>query len=204
MDTGAKIPVIMLTADATPEAKEASLNAGANRFLTKPVNAHHLLENIASLSRSLDTIDVSQRPKNISRSQIDSKIAESSWYDYTVLHELDILGGDPDFIQSLLENFCKQGMQHVLNIKSTVEDDYPEYRENLHALKGSATELGAGRLVEICLEAESLKPHDIGSDKIARLYTRLEKIFDSTVSALNSAVTNEQISQSGKTTAQQG
>ncbi len=204
MDTGAKIPVVMLTADATPEAKETSLNAGANRFLTKPINAYSLLECIASLSRNLDTINASKIPENISKPHIDSKIAESSWYDYTVLHELDILGGDPDFIHLLLENFCKQGRQHVVNIKSTIEDDYPEYRENLHALKGSATELGAGRLVDICLEAESFKPYDIGSDKIARLYTRLEKIFDNTVSALNSAVMDEQISPTGKTTAQQG
>jgi len=95
-------------------------------------------------------------------------------------------------------------LQHVVNIKSTIEDDYPEYRENLHALKGSATELGAGRLVDICLEAESLKPYEIGSEKIAHLYSRLEKIFDNTVSALNSAVTDEQISPPGKTTAQHG
>jgi two-component system sensor histidine kinase RpfC len=203
MDTGAKIPVIMLTADATPEAKETCIKAGANRFLTKPTNAHSLLECIASLSRNLDTVNASQKLENISRPHIVSKIAESSWYDYTVLHELDILGGDPDFIQSLLESFCKQGMQHVVNIKSAIQDDYPEYRENLHALKGSATELGAGSLVDICLEAESFKPYEIGSDKMVRLYTRLEKIFDNTVSALSSAVTDKQISHPGKTTAQQ-
>jgi len=202
MDTGAKIPVIMLTADATPEAKETSLNAGASRFLTKPINAHSLLECIASLSRNLDAIDTSRKPVKISRPRIDSKVVESSWYDYTVLHELDILGDDPYFIKSLLEKFCKEATQHVLNIKSTIEDDYLEYRENLHALKGSATELGAGKLVEICLEAESLKPHDIGSEKITRIYSRLEKIFNNTIAALDNAVTVEQISHPSKTTAQ--
>jgi two-component system sensor histidine kinase RpfC len=44
MDTSGELPVIMLTADATPEAKDASLSAGANRFLTKPIDARGLLE----------------------------------------------------------------------------------------------------------------------------------------------------------------
>jgi len=53
MDTSNQLPVIMLTADATPEAKEASLSAGANRFLTKPIDARGLLECIASLSKNI-------------------------------------------------------------------------------------------------------------------------------------------------------
>ena len=44
MDTSGRLPVIMLTADATPEAKQTSLKAGANRFLTKPIDARALLE----------------------------------------------------------------------------------------------------------------------------------------------------------------
>jgi len=204
MDTGANIPVIMLTADATPEAKETSLDAGANRFLTKPINAHSLLECIASLSRSIDAIDAAKIPVNISRPRNDSKVAESDWYDYTVLHELDILGDDPEFIKSLIINFCKESKQRVLNIKSTIEDDYLEYRENLHALKGSAIELGAGKLVEICLEAESLKPHDIGSEKIVRLFSGLEEVYNNTVAALSNAFIADQGSlPPRRTTAQQ-
>ena len=203
MDTGAKIPVIMLTADATPEAKETSLNAGANRFLTKPIHAHGLLECIASLSRNLEPIKTSEKPVKITRPRIGSKVVESIWYDYRVIHELDILGNDSVFITSLLKNFAREGAQRVLNIKAAIEDDYLEYRENLHVLKGSATELGAGRLMNICLEAESLKPHHIGSAKIARLLLQLEKIFKNTVIALNNAVTVDQSSHPGKTTAQQ-
>ena len=202
MDTGANIPVIMLTADATPEAKETSLDAGANRFLTKPINAHSLLECIASLSRSIDAIDAANIPVKISRPRVDSKIAESDWYDYAVLHELDVLGNDPDFIKSLIESFCKESKQRISNIKSSVADDYLEYRENLHALKGSATELGAGKLVEICLEAESLKPHDIGSEKIAKLFSGLEEIYNCTVAAFSHAVMVDQGSLLVKTTAQ--
>jgi two-component system sensor histidine kinase RpfC len=189
MDTSGKIPVIMLTADATPEAKETSINAGANRFLTKPIDARALLESIASLSKNIRPSRAAQKPALENRPRIKSNVAESEWYDYTVLHELDILGEEPEFIKSLFKNFNIEGDRHILNIKTAMEDDYLEYRENLHALKGSATELGAGKLVEICVKGESLKPYDIGSEKISYIFSELEGIYKNTVTALNNAVT---------------
>jgi two-component system sensor histidine kinase RpfC len=67
-------------------------------------------------------------------------------------------------------------------------DDYLGYREGLHALKGSATELGAEKLVELCQKCEALKPYDIGTDKIKTLVHQLEHDFTNTVSALGKAV----------------
>ena len=139
MDTSARLPVIMLTADATPEAKEASLSAGANRFLTKPIDAKGLLESIASLSRKIRTKASGKKPEQIRKSKVKSNYPESEWYDHTVLHELEILGEDSEFVKSLIENFIKDGKQHVSNIKISMQEDYLEYRESLHALKGSAT-----------------------------------------------------------------
>ncbi|MDH3388397.1 MAG: Hpt domain-containing protein, partial [Gammaproteobacteria bacterium] len=89
---------------------------------------------------------------------------------------------------------------HILNMKKSMYDDYLEYRENLHALKGSATELGAGKLVEICAEGESLKPYDMGSEKINQMCMRIEEVFKRTVTALNSAVTVEHEVYAEKTT----
>jgi two-component system sensor histidine kinase RpfC len=194
MDTSSDLPVIMLTADATPEARQASLQAGANRFLTKPIDARGLLECIALLSRNIRKIKVDNsvtRPPKASR-HLYSNFDQSEWYDNAVLHELDLLGEDPDFIRVLLRNFENEGRQRIKNLKSSMLDDYLEYRESLHALKGSATELGAGKLVEICLEGEALKPYDMGSDKIARMCQQVEEVFNSTVTALASAVTSEQ------------
>jgi len=89
-----------------------------------------------------------------------------------------------------------------LNIKKAMYDDYLEYRENLHALKGSATELGAGKLVASCTEAEALKPYDMGSDRIIQMSLYIEEVFNNTVTALNNAVTVEQQVYPGKKTEQ--
>jgi two-component system sensor histidine kinase RpfC len=204
MDTSGQLPVIMLTADATPEAKEASLNAGANRFLTKPIDARGLLECIASLSKNIRKAKASKSVVSPeSKKQLQSNFIYSEWYDNIVLHELDILGGDPDFLKTLLKNFENDGLKHILNLKKAMYDDYLEYRENLHALKGSATELGAGRLVASCAEGEKLKPYDMDTEKINHMCLHIEEVFNETVTALNNAVTAEQIVYPGKTTTEQ-
>ena len=200
MDTSGQLPVIMLTADATPEAREASLNAGANRFLTKPIDARGLLECIAALSKNTRKAKALKQVSKGSRRQLQSNFIQSEWYDNIVLHELDILGDDPEFLSTLLKNFESDGLQHILNIKKAVYDDYLEYRENLHALKGSATELGAEKLVASCTEAEALKPYDMGSEKIIQMSQHIEKVFSSTVTALNDAVRIEQKAYPGKST----
>ncbi|MGD8419252.1 MAG: ATP-binding protein [Gammaproteobacteria bacterium] len=201
MDTSGQMPVIMLTADATPEAKEASLSAGANRFLTKPIDARGLLECIASLSKNIRKAKAvaSQEPPD-SRKQLYGIFADSEWYDHVVLQELDMLGEGPDFLKSLLRNFEKEGSQHILDIKKSMFDDYLEYRDNLHALKGSASELGANKLVDVCLQGEALKPYDMGSEKINQMCMRVEDVFNKTVTALNSAVTVEQKTYPGSST----
>jgi two-component system sensor histidine kinase RpfC len=193
MDTSGQLPVIMLTADATPEAKEASLNAGANRFLTKPIDARGLLECIASLSKNIRKAKASKPIlQPVSRRHLQSNFAESEWYDNIVLHELDTLGEDPDFIKTLLSNFENEGLKHIEKLKQAIQDDYLEYRERLHAIKGSATELGANKLAQTCQEAEMLKPYDMDSEKMNQMYLRVEKVFKSTVAALNNATTVNQ------------
>lgn len=202
MDTSGSLPVIMLTADATPEAKETSLAAGANRFLTKPIDARGLLECIAALSKNIRKkpvpVDSAALPLRLPRARLPSNFPESEWYDNVVLHELDILGDSADFLVTLLRNFEKQGSSHILRIKQAMHDDYLEYRESLHALKGSATELGAGKLVEACEAGEALKPYDLGSEKIKQTSLRVEDIFKKTVTALANAVTVDQKDLSGK------
>ena len=190
LDSKSTVPVIMLTADATPEAKEASLHAGADRFLTKPVDARRLLEVIAKLTRATaDTASLGVKTPLL-KHKSDNIFKESEWYKNTVLEELNILGGDPEFVLSLVNNFATDGAKHIEKIKNSIDDDYLVYRESLHALKGSSTELGATRLVDICIEGESLKPYDLGGDKIHLICEELEYSFNNTVSALIRAATD--------------
>tara|TARA_R110001606_G_scaffold363430_3_gene517596 strand:- start:52229 stop:54772 length:2544 start_codon:yes stop_codon:yes gene_type:complete len=189
MDTANTIPVIILTADATPEAKEKSLNAGANAFLTKPINARALLDQIAKLTRI--NSDNKKSTRKITKQENTNEI--SSWFDQDVIDELTLLGGGDQFIQQLVNGFKKDGEKHITLIKQTAKDDFLGYRESLHALKGSATELGATRLVKLCLQAEALKPYDTGTSRMFSLTSQIEKAFESTVSVLENNLASPQL-----------
>jgi CheY-like chemotaxis protein len=45
----AKIPVILITAEITPESRERGTSLGARDFITKPVNPRHLLNSIEAV-----------------------------------------------------------------------------------------------------------------------------------------------------------
>ncbi len=190
LESKKNIPVVMLTADATPEAREASLNAGANCFLTKPIDARVLLDKIAVLTRHMGD---KRKYKNKDLSKLGTlnqsvQFKSSQWFDENVLRDISSLGDGPGFIQGLIKGFISDGEKHIEQLFVTENADYPAYRESLHALKGSATELGATPLVEVCLKGEKIKPYDIGTEKMKRNNREVEKIFNLTATAFQDAV----------------
>jgi two-component system sensor histidine kinase RpfC len=92
-----------------------------------------------------------------------------------------------------VNGFRQDGKQHLLNIAEAERDDYPKYRESLHALKGSATELGANKLVDMCLQGEALKPYDIGTEKMQQINRKVEETFNLTVNALEQSVSDQSL-----------
>jgi two-component system sensor histidine kinase RpfC len=189
MDTTLSMPVIMLTADATPEAREECINAGANAYLTKPINVKELLEKIAVLSRNIHRETASNnRHKAAAGNLLGNDYPDSPWFNETILHELSLLGDEPYFIKDLVENFIGDGTRHIERISDAASHDYLEFREALHALKGSSAELGTTKLVDICLKCEALKPYDIGTDRIQSMVSEITRVFNLTAESLSAAV----------------
>lgn len=192
MDPSHSMPVIMLTADATPEAKEAGLNAGANVFLTKPVDAKILLGKIAALSINIKEKSIKSSEFDDGKLLSDFSSATPLIIDESSFFSLFSLGDDDQFIHTLVANFDKDGTRHVECMKAAVVDDYLEYREALHALKGSATELGATHLVNICIKGEVLKPYDLGSKEINAIAIEIDTVFKKTIQTLLESIASHQ------------
>ena len=188
LDSSHSLPIIMLTADATPEAKTESMDAGADAFLTKPVDAKALLEKIALLTNLAipgDHIRDTAKPVDLFRHETGT-----STIDPQSLNDLAKLGDNTAFIKNLVYDFLRDGKKHVQGLKSTSRDDYLEFREFLHALKGSSTELGAHKLVDYCQTGESLKPYQLGSLEMSKFIIDIEAVFVETESTLVSFIKN--------------
>ena len=189
MDTGHDIPIIILTADATPQAKQRCLEAGANEFLTKPIDSRSLLESIARLALNNQEQIKTRKPAH------QSSLSSQKWCDPQVLIELAQLGGGEAFLQLLFDGYKEDATKHLQLIRQAAHDDYLTYRESLHALKGSSSELGANTVAELCRQGESYKPFDIGSVQVLRLTEKLEHAFYQTLSELETALKDQGHSQ---------
>ncbi|MBU2767900.1 response regulator [Acidithiobacillus ferrivorans] len=179
MATATPAPVIMLTADATRESMESCRLAGASAYLTKPINARHLLDTIAQLAEKHQEMS-----KNAVVHALDAQGIARGIVDEQALYALSQLGGN-DFVDDVTRGFIQDSHYLVTEIQeSAVQRDYPHFQDMLHALKGSAGQLGCTLLVLACSEAERLKPYDLGSPKAESLAAKISNSFDSTCIAL--------------------
>lgn len=179
LDASHSLPIIMLTADATPEARAESMDAGSDAFLTKPINAKALLGKIAALTNPTSTM-VSKLDTPAPVSLHHAQDENASIVDLHAIEELAKLGDSSTFIEDLVFGFLRDGKKQVQRIKKSSNNDYPELREALHALKGSSTELGARELAAFCLKGEAFKPYQLGSPEMVRYIGEIDEVFAST------------------------
>jgi two-component system sensor histidine kinase RpfC len=187
MDTSATIPVIMLTADATPEAKAACEEAGANIFLTKPIDARRLLDVVAGFSAQAapESMETSSENTLVKHPGGELRSVQEAVVDEIVLENLLHLGAGTEFFKELIEGFTSDGARIMSELHESVElRDYLKLQDAIHALRGSAGELGASKLVRLCFQAERIKPYEMGSELPASLVASIKQSFDATETAL--------------------
>ena len=163
METG-RLPIIMLTADARAEAKAACEAAGADTFLTKPVNSRELIDVIARLAGQQAKPAVPAAP---------AAARQPSDLDESVLDELAQLGGQA-LVDDLLASFGEDSERALRDIeRALAAQDFSQWHDQLHMLKGGASDIGARLLAQRCAEAERIKPFELAT-KLP--HTRLDEV----------------------------
>jgi two-component system sensor histidine kinase RpfC len=156
MESG-HLPMIMLTADARGEAQAACEEAGADAFLTKPVNSRELIDMIARLAGQQAAAAPAQATRAPHATDLDER----------VLDDLAQLGG-PSFVEDLLASFEEDSTRALRDIeRALAAEDYSQWHHQLHMLKGGASDVGANLLAQRCAEAEHIKPFEL-STSLAR------------------------------------
>ena len=179
-----EIPFIMLTANATIEAKEACEEVGIKYFLTKPISSARLLETIY---KAAHTQEIQIKPDHIPA--IPTHISEHEGIDYSVLRDVIALGTGDDFLERLCTNFITDSTQLIEDMQEALTHrDYLRFQELAHALRGSAANLGLSNLERVAAKVDRLL-----LDEIAGLseqsYCEIKSAFNLAVSALQSELT---------------
>ena len=135
----AHTPFLMLTANATQEARTDCLEAGIEHFLTKPVRPETLQRVIRDLLRSGTRADPPSKPP--------ARTPEVPLLVEQTLEELAMLDKGEDFVTDLIEGFLIDGEQLLESLEQAfTQQSATRFRDHAHALKGCAASIGAESL----------------------------------------------------------
>ena len=149
------VPIIMLSADATPETMRECENAGVDAFIPKPVEARRLLDTIASL--------VAKRASTPTAAK-DSAEGGLAVINASALAELELISSGGTFMQELVNGFIQDGEALLRQMEAAVaSEQYEALRDLVHAMKGSAVTLGAEQLCSTCAGLNAQTPSELGA-----------------------------------------
>jgi two-component system sensor histidine kinase RpfC len=143
----ADMPFIMLTANATTDALEASRQAGFEAYLTKPLDAERLIATVARVTQRSG-----EPQRGPSARGADAPAQPHVDHDkLAALARLDAGGG---FLHELLSEFGRDGERLLAAMHEDLETSrWAAFAEHAHELKGAARTVGA---VEMARRVEHL------------------------------------------------
>ena len=142
-----RTPVLVLSADATPASVQACTDAGARAFVAKPFAVGRLLELIGEIASG----GVVGR---VEETRATAAPADAGVLDPHVLDELAALGMGRTFETEFVGQCVGDARVALARMRRAGnEDDWEQLREQAHALKGIAGNLG---LVQLAAHAGDL------------------------------------------------
>ena len=153
-ETGGHLPVIALTANAMIGDKEKCLKAGMDDYLSKPIKPEKLIAAMKKWTEPSAAFETSDAELHIpSVSEAGSEIM-----DWDRLHMFT--DGDQEEEQALIEMFMTYAEESLEILKNFRHGEDEEWKKAAHKLKGSAANLGAQALSNVCMEAEQSVDQD--------------------------------------------
>jgi two-component system, sensor histidine kinase RpfC len=167
---GRRTPVLVLSADVTPDAIQACERAGARAFLAKPVSTTRLLETLADIAAN----------GQISRSFTDVRgaaPAPEEVFDSSVLDELAALALGSSFEEEFIGQCLRDADACMVALDEAGKaGEWESVREQAHALKGVAGNLGLVMLASIAGEVMRLGDRQLADEWNTRLRGLRERL----------------------------
>jgi two-component system sensor histidine kinase RpfC len=169
------VPIIGVTADATPAAAQRCREAGMDGCLIKPVEPEQLAEMVAYYARSGVPEELPQPATLPAKPSATAAPA----LDPEVTARLSALGG-AEFTAQLLNDFLQDAEGILQRLKAAAQEgDAPQFRAAAHALRSSAANIGAHGVFEFCAAAEALPAPEIpasGLRQVEMLAAELQRV----------------------------
>jgi len=180
---GGGVPLIALTADATPQTRDRCLRAGMSVCLVKPVRTADLLDALRKVLPAPLAAEaaapLSARPPTAPPAAV---------LDLTTLTDLQGLGG-PGFVGMLVEEFRRDGGAVMAQLaESCLDQDARGFRTRAHSLCSISANVGARALRDLCLPWKDLPESTLDRDA-ETLMRQLREEWARTQQALDDYIT---------------
>src|SRR5882672_839675 len=144
-----RTPIVMLTAAASANLQQSSIDAGVDLFLSKPVDPRALLRGVSQVVSSA--------------SAPAAPAARRNCVDRDLVRDIAQLAADPRFLAGFTGRFTQEARRLIDEIEAALSrGDFRRSRELAHSLKGAAVMTGAVRLGDSAARLESLSGTDLG------------------------------------------
>jgi two-component system, sensor histidine kinase RpfC len=178
------VPIVALTADATPEMQKRCDEAGMDGCVTKPIEAARLLEIVdATVAKNAPTTPAVEAMENETVRKISShpkfQSAANGALEPHKLTDLEALGGKT-FVDQLIDEFIADTATILKELAAATEAaDAETFRDRCHALRSGAANIGARNMYKMCLAWRQVGARELaqqGKDYMHKLDAEFEQV----------------------------
>jgi two-component system sensor histidine kinase RpfC len=173
-----RLPILALTADATPETRLACEQAGIDSYLTKPIEAHRLLDAVDAAvddgvrgeTRETAVVDNARVTRISSHPRFRGEAAGAvDWHTIQTLREFC----SPEFLAETLREYLADTTVLLREITDAADQgDLRTFADGVHALRGTSGNVGAQGLWRTCDDLRAVTSGDLtvhGCEYVRRL-----------------------------------
>ena len=165
------VPIVALTADASPDTQRRCAEAGMVACIPKPVDAEELLAAIIQIveenEEGVSTPMAMPAPVGVKAEPLlamPTANGHGSPVDLRTLDRLEQLG-DKQFVQELAQLFADDASKTIEDIGAAVaEGDSRAFQDSVHALRSGAANIGAQEIFKMCLAWRDASPRDLAAN----------------------------------------
>ena len=175
------LPILALTADATPDMAARCAEAGMDLCIVKPVEPNRLLDIIATFAEA-PTDQAQELPVEVESlaDRLEDAPAKPP-VSLRMLKDLEALGGE-EFVASLARDFIADGSDLLVALRAAADvGDTATFQGEAHALSSAAANIGAEVVLTLCRDFRGLSLSDRARSQAAlrRLDKELERVRQS-------------------------
>lgn len=178
------VPIVALTADATEETRAKCLEAGMNDCLTKPIDRPKLLAWLDAFQsqlrnrKSKEVAADAEFETDAECEKDDGAAASAPVIDRRALGDLEALGGK-EFVDQIVDQFVQDAACVLKELSQAVSvGDAHAFREQAHALRSCAANVGARQVYDLCLSWRAIDASEVairGEEHMRKLELEFER-----------------------------